>query len=331
MDKDIFSPVVLPEERIIESSLRPKSLEDFIGQERVKAQLDIFLRASIKRGETLDHILFYGPPGLGKTTLAYIVASELKVPIQVTSGPAIEKAGELVAILTSLDEGSVLFIDEVHRLGKSVEEILYPAMEEREIDIVIGKGTGARAIRIRLPRFTLIGATTRFGLISPPLRDRFGIVERLDYYSPEEILKIIERAAKILNIKYEKEALREISFRARGTPRIANRIIKRIRDYSDVKGNGFISRSLALEALALFEIEEHGLDREDIRILETIAYKFGGGPVGIETLSSAIGESAETIEEIYEPYLIKMGYIERTPRGRTITENGLKILKRKEK
>jgi len=329
MDKDIFSPVVLPEERIIESSLRPKSLEDFIGQERVKAQLDIFLRASIKRGETLDHVLFYGPPGLGKTTLAYIVSSELKVPIQVTSGPAIEKAGELVAILTSLDEGSVLFIDEIHRLGKSVEEILYPAMEEREIDIVIGKGTGARAIRIRLPRFTLIGATTRFGLISPPLRDRFGIVERLDYYSPEEILKIIERAAKILNIKYEKGALREISFRARGTPRIANRIIKRIRDYSDVKGDGFISRSLALEALALFEIEEHGLDREDIRILETIAYKFGGGPVGIETLSSAIGESAETIEEIYEPYLIKMGYIERTPRGRTITENGLEILKGK--
>ena len=331
MDKDIFSPVVLPEERIIESSLRPKSLEDFIGQERVKAQLDIFLRASIKRGETLDHVLFYGPPGLGKTTLAYIVSSELKVPIQVTSGPAIEKAGELVAILTSLDEGSVLFIDEIHRLGKSVEEILYPAMEEREIDIVIGKGTGARAIRIRLPRFTLIGATTRFGLISPPLRDRFGIVERLDYYSPEEILKIIERAAKILNIKYEKGALREISFRARGTPRIANRIIKRIRDYSDVKGDGFISRSLALEALALFEIEEHGLDREDIRILETIAYKFGGGPVGIETLSSAIGESAETIEEIYEPYLIKMGYIERTPRGRTITENGLEILKGKER
>ncbi|HHV81708.1 TPA: Holliday junction branch migration DNA helicase RuvB [bacterium] len=331
MDKDIFSPVVLPEERIIESSLRPKSLEDFIGQERVKAQLDIFLRASIKRGETLDHVLFYGPPGLGKTTLAYIVSSELKVPIQVTSGPAIEKAGELVAILTSLDEGSVLFIDEIHRLGKSVEEILYPAMEEREIDIVIGKGTGARAIRIRLPRFTLIGATTRFGLISPPLRDRFGIVERLDYYSPEEILKIIERAAKILNIKYEKGALREISFRARGTPRIANRIIKRIRDYSDVKGDGFISRSLALEALSLFEIEEHGLDREDIRILETIAYKFGGGPVGIETLSSAIGESAETIEEIYEPYLIKMGYIERTPRGRTITENGLDILKGKER
>ena len=331
MDKDIFSPVVLPEERIIESSLRPKSLEDFIGQERVKAQLDIFLRASIKRGETLDHVLFYGPPGLGKTTLAYIVSSELKVPIQVTSGPAIEKAGELVAILTSLDEGSVLFIDEIHRLGKSVEEILYPAMEEREIDIVIGKGTGARAIRIRLPRFTLIGATTRFGLISPPLRDRFGIVERLDYYSPEEILKIIERAAKILNIKYEKGALREISFRARGTPRIANRIIKRIRDYSDVKGDGFVSRSLALEALALFEIEEHGLDREDIRILETIAYKFGGGPVGIETLSSAIGESAETIEEIYEPYLIKMGYIERTPRGRTITENGLEILKGKER
>ena len=331
MDKDIFSPVVLPEERIIESSLRPKSLEDFIGQERVKAQLDIFLRASIKRGETLDHVLFYGPPGLGKTTLAYIVSSELKVPIQVTSGPAIEKAGELVAILTSLDEGSVLFIDEIHRLGKSVEEILYPAMEEREIDIVIGKGTGARAIRIRLPRFTLVGATTRFGLISPPLRDRFGIVERLDYYSPEEILKIIERAAKILNIKYEKGALREISFRARGTPRIANRIIKRIRDYSDVKGDGFISRSLALEALALFEIEEHGLDREDIRILETIAYKFGGGPVGIETLSSAIGESAETIEEIYEPYLIKMGYIERTPRGRTITENGLDILKGKER
>lgn len=331
MDKDIFSPIILPEDRIIEGSLRPKSLEDFIGQEKVKAQLDIFLKASIKRGEPLDHILFYGPPGLGKTTLAYIIANELKAPIQVTSGPAIGKAGELVAILTSLDEGSVLFIDEIHRLGKSVEEILYPAMEEREVDIVIGKGTGARAIRIRLPRFTLIGATTRFGLISPPLRDRFGIVERLDYYSPEEILRIIERSAKILNIKYEEQALREISHRSRGTPRIANRLIKRIRDYAEVRGDGFISSSLALEALKLFEIEEHGLDKEDMRILETIAYKFGGGPVGIETLSSAIGESAETIEEIYEPYLIKMGYIERTPRGRTITENGLKILKERER
>lgn len=327
MSEDIFSPIVLPEEKVIESSLRPRSLEEFIGQERVKAQLDIFLRASIKRGETLDHILFYGPPGLGKTTLAYIVASELKVPIQVTSGPAIEKAGELVAILTSLEEGSILFIDEIHRLGKSVEEILYPAMEEREVDIVIGRGTGARSIRIRLPRFTLIGATTRFGLISPPLRDRFGIVERLEYYSPEEILKIVERSAKILDVRYEKDAIKEISYRSRGTPRIANRLIKRIRDYAEVKGNGFISHSLALEALELFEIEEHGLDREDMRILETIAYKFGGGPVGIETLASAVGESSETIEEIYEPYLIKMGYIERTPRGRVITENGLNILK----
>lgn len=328
MDKDIFSPIVLPEERMIESSLRPRSLEEFIGQERVKAQLDIFLKASIKRGETLDHILFYGPPGLGKTTLAYIVASELKVPIQITSGPAIEKSGDLVAILTSLEEGSVLFIDEIHRLGKSVEEILYPAMEEGEVDIVIGRGAGARAIRIRLPRFTLIGATTRFGLISPPLRDRFGIVERLEYYSPEEILKIIERSARILNIRYEQDAIKEISYRSRGTPRIANRLIKRIRDYAEVKGDGFISHSLALEALKLLEIEEHGLDREDMRILETIAYKFGGGPVGIDTLASAIGESAETIEEIYEPYLIKMGYIEKTPRGRIITENGLDILKK---
>ncbi|MGC8972185.1 MAG: Holliday junction branch migration DNA helicase RuvB [bacterium] len=327
MDKDIFSPVVLPEEKVIESSLRPRTLEEFVGQEKVKSQLEIFLRASLKRGDTLDHILLYGPPGLGKTTLAYIIASELKVPIQVTSGPAIERAGELVAILTSLEDGSVLFIDEIHRLGKPIEEILYPAMEEREVDIVIGKGTGAKAIRIKLPRFTLVGATTRFGLVSPPLRDRFGIIERLDYYSPEEILEIVKRSAKILNIKYEIEALREISHRSRGTPRIANRLIKRVRDYAEVKGNGFISYSLALEALKLFEIEEHGLDREDMRILETIAYKFGGGPVGIETLSSAIGESSETIEEIYEPYLIKMGYIEKTPRGRVITENGLKILK----
>ena len=331
MDRDIFSPTVLPNEKLIESSLRPRSLEEFIGQERVKAQLEIFLKASLKRGDTLDHILLYGPPGLGKTTLAYIIASELKVPIQVTSGPAIEKAGELVAILTSLEDGSVLFIDEIHRLRKPIEEILYPAMEEREVDIVIGKGTGARAIRIRLPRFTLVGATTRFGLVSPPLRDRFGIIERLDYYSPEEILKIAERSAKILNVKYETDALREISNRSRGTPRIVNRLIKRVRDYAEVKGNGFISRSLALEALNLFEIEEHGLDREDLRILETIAYKFGGGPVGIETLSSAIGESSETIEEIYEPYLIKMGYIEKTPRGRIITQNGLEILKAREK
>ncbi len=331
MDRDIFSPIVLPDERLIESSLRPRTLEEFIGQERVKAQLEIFLKASLKRGDTLDHILLYGPPGLGKTTLAYIIASELKVPIQVTSGPAIEKAGELVAILTSLEDGSVLFIDEIHRLGKPIEEILYPAMEEREIDIVIGKGTGARAIRIRLPRFTLVGATTRFGLVSPPLRDRFGIIERLDYYSPEEILKIAERSAKILNVRYEIDALREISNRSRGTPRIVNRLIKRVRDYAEVKGDGFISRSLALEALKLFEIEEHGLDREDLRILETIAYKFGGGPVGIETLSSAIGESGETIEEIYEPYLIKMGYIEKTPRGRVITQNGLKILKARER
>jgi len=331
MDRDIFSPIVLPDERLIESSLRPRTLEEFIGQERVKAQLEIFLKASLKRGDTLDHILLYGPPGLGKTTLAYIIASELKVPIQVTSGPAIEKAGELVAILTSLEDGSVLFIDEIHRLGKPIEEILYPAMEEREIDIVIGKGTGARAIRIRLPRFTLVGATTRFGLVSPPLRDRFGIIERLDYYSPEEILKIAERSAKILNVRYEVDALREISNRSRGTPRIVNRLIKRVRDYAEVKGDGFISRSLALEALKLFEIEEHGLDREDLRILETIAYKFGGGPVGIETLSSAIGESGETIEEIYEPYLIKMGYIEKTPRGRVITQNGLKILKARER
>ncbi|MBC7320841.1 Holliday junction branch migration DNA helicase RuvB [bacterium] len=329
MDRDILSPIVLPEERAIESSLRPRSFDEFIGQERVKIQLEIFLKASLKRGEALDHILLYGPPGLGKTTLAYIIASELKVPIQVTSGPAIEKAGELVAILTSLEDCSVLFIDEIHRLGKPIEEILYPAMEEREIDIVIGKGTGARAIRIKLPRFTLIGATTRFGLVSPPLRDRFGIIERLDYYTPEEILKIVERSARILNIKYEIEALKEISNRSRGTPRIANRLIKRVRDYAEVKGDGFISHSLAIEALNLFEIEEHGLDREDLRILETIACKFNGGPVGLETLSSAIGESSETIEEIYEPYLIKMGYIEKTPRGRVITENGLKILRRR--
>ncbi|MCX7796289.1 MAG: Holliday junction branch migration DNA helicase RuvB [bacterium] len=329
MDRDILSPIVLPEEKVIESSLRPRSFDEFIGQEKVKTQLEIFLKASLKRGEALDHILLYGPPGLGKTTLAYIIASELKVPIQVTSGPAIEKAGELIAILTSLEDCSVLFIDEIHRLGKPIEEILYPAMEEREIDIVIGKGTGARAIRIKLPKFTLIGATTRFGLVSSPLRDRFGIIERLDYYTPEEILKIVERSARILNIRYETDALKEISCRSRGTPRIANRLIKRVRDYAEVKGDGFISHRLAIEALNLFEIEEHGLDREDLRILETIAYKFSGGPVGIETLSSAIGESSETIEEIYEPYLIKMGYIEKTPRGRIITENGLNVLKGK--
>lgn len=329
MDKEVFSPIVLPEEKIIEASLRPRTLQEFVGQERVKAQLEIFLKASLKRGEPLDHLLFYGPPGLGKTTLAYIVAGEMKASIQITSGPAVEKAGDLVAILTALEEGGILFIDEIHRLGKPIEEILYSAMEDKEIDIVIGKGAGARAIRLRLPQFTLIGATTRFGLLSPPLRDRFGIVEKLDYYNPDELLKILERSAKILNIKYEGSALNEIALRSRGTPRIANRLIKRIRDYAEVKGNGLISYTIALDALSLFEIDEYGLDREDITILNTILYKFGGGPVGIETLSTALGESTETIEEIYEPYLIKMGYIERTPRGRIITENGIRVIEGK--
>jgi len=329
MDKEIFSPVVLPEEKVVEASLRPKTLQEFVGQERVKAQLDIFFKASLKRGEPLDHLLFYGSSGLGKTTLAYIVASEMRVPIQVTSGPAIEKAGDLVAVLTALEEGSILFIDEIHRLGKAIEEILYSAMEDKEIDIVIGKGAGARAIRLRLPQFTLIGATTRFGLLSPPLRDRFGIVEKLDYYNPNELLEILERSAKILGIRYEKPALNEIALRSRGTPRIANRLIKRIRDYAEVKGNGVLSYIITLDALSLFEIDEYGLDREDMVILNTLLYKFGGGPVGIETLSTALGESIETIEEIYEPYLIKMGYIERTPRGRIITENGIKVIERR--
>jgi Holliday junction DNA helicase RuvB len=257
------------------------------------------------------------------------VASEMRVPIQVTSGPAIEKAGDLVAVLTALEEGSILFIDEIHRLGKAIEEILYSAMEDKEIDIVIGKGAGARAIRLRLPQFTLIGATTRFGLLSPPLRDRFGIVEKLDYYNPNELLEILERSAKILGIRYEKPALNEIALRSRGTPRIANRLIKRIRDYAEVKGNGVLSYIITLDALSLFEIDEYGLDREDMVILNTLLYKFGGGPVGIETLSTALGESIETIEEIYEPYLIKMGYIERTPRGRIITENGIKVIERR--
>lgn len=308
-----------PEDRDIESSLRPKILDDYIGQDKVKENLKIYIEAARGRGEALDHVLLYGPPGLGKTTLAGIIANEMGVNIRVTSGPAIEKQGDLAALLTNLQEGDVLFIDEIHRLNRQVEEVLYPAMEDGALDIIIGKGPSARSIRLDLPHFTLIGATTRAGQLSAPLRDRFGVIFRLEMYSPEQLATIVKRSAGILGIAIDDDGAAEIASRSRGTPRIANRLLKRSRDFAQVKYDGVISRQAAVDALGRMEIDELGLDNIDRVLLTTMIKNYNGGPVGLETIAAAIGEEAVTIEDVYEPYLMQIGFLSRTPRGRCAT------------
>lgn len=300
-------------------TLRPKTLKEYIGQEKIKEHLKIFLGAAKKRKQPIEHVLVYGPPGLGKTTLAHVLANEMGVTIKVTSGPAIERAGDLASLLTNLQDNDILFIDEVHRLPKIVEEVLYPAMEEFCFDIILGKGPGAKSVRLELPKFTLIGATTRIGLISAPLRDRFGMTFRLDYYEPEEIEQIVKRSAKILRIAIEKEAALEISHRARRTPRVANRLLRRVRDFAEVKSDGKITTGLAQAALKMLEVDELGLDRNDRLFLLTLIEKFQGGPVGINSLAAATSEEEETIEDIYEPYLMRLGFLARTPKGRVAT------------
>ncbi|MCD6407985.1 Holliday junction branch migration DNA helicase RuvB [bacterium] len=326
MEERITSPVAGTEDIKFENKLRPKSFEEFIGQEKVKENLYVFIKAAKERGEVLDHVLFHGPPGIGKTTLAYIIANEMNVNIKATSGPVIEKAGDLAGILTNLEEGDVLFIDEIHRLSRNVEEYLYSAMEEFCIDIVIGEGPKAKSVKIPLKPFTLVGATTRIGLLTSPLRNRFGILHRLDYYSNEELKEIIKRSAKILKIKITEDGAEEIAKRSRGTPRVANRLLRRVRDYAQVKGKGIIDREISMHALDKMDVDEEGLDEMDKRILEIIINKFGGGPVGLKSLSIAAGEEPSTIEEVYESFLIRKGFIKKTPQGRVATPLAYKHL-----
>ena len=311
----------------VELSLRPKTLDEYIGQARAKENLKIYIEAARARGEMLDHVLLYGPPGLGKTTLSNIIANEMNVNIRITSGPAIEKAGDLVALLTNLQENDILFIDEIHRLPRTVEEVLYPAMEDFEIDIIIGKGPAARSFRMKLPHFTLIGATTRAGQLSTPLRDRFGVLLKLELYSPEDLSTIVQRSARILDLPMTPDGAMQIASCSRGTPRIANRLLKRVRDFAQVKGDGIIDRKIAKIALSALEIDHLGLDNIDRRMLETIIKLYGGGPVGLETLAATIGEEAITIEDVYEPYLMQIGFLSRTPRGRCATRLAYEHLK----
>lgn len=329
MAKRMITTDTTEEDIRLEPGLRPKLLNEYIGQEKVKGTLKIFIEAARQRKDSLDHVLFYGPPGLGKTTLACIVANEMDVNIKITSGPAIEKPGEMAAILNNLQEGDVLFVDEIHRLNRQVEEVLYPAMEDFAIDIMIGKGAAARSIRLDLPKFTLIGATTRAGMLSAPLRDRFGVVNHLEYYTEKELQTIVLRSADVLGVGIDSRGALEIARRSRGTPRLANRMLKRVRDYAQVRYDGRISSEIAAEALDLLEVDRYGLDRIDRGILEVMMDKFGGGPVGLDTLAAAIGEDSGTIEDVYEPYLIKNGFLNRTPKGRVATDFAYEHLGRK--
>ncbi len=320
MERRIINTDLTEEEKKVESHLRPQALKEYIGQEKLKCTLNIYIEAAKSRGDSLDHVLFYGPPGLGKTTLSGIIAHEMGVNLKVTSGPAIEKPGEMAAILNNLQEGDVLFVDEIHRLNRQVEEVLYPAMEDFAIDIMLGKDSSARSIRLELPRFTLVGATTRAGLLTAPLRDRFGVVQKLDFYTPEELKVIILRSASVLGVEIEETGAMELARRSRGTPRLANRLLRRVRDFAQVKYNGVITKEVADFALDILDVDRLGLDNNDRAILLTIIQKFSGGPVGLDTLAAALGEDAGTLEDVYEPYLLMNGLLNRTPRGRMATE-----------
>ena len=328
-DKRITDPTPIGRDPANDNSLRPKRLADYIGQEQVRKSLDVFIRAALKRGEPLDHVLFHGFPGLGKTTLSYIIANEMGSGIKVTSGPVIERQGDLAAILTSLQEGDVLFIDEIHRLNHAVEEILYPAMEDFQLDLIIGQGPGARSVKMDLPRFTLVGATTRTGLLTPPFRDRFGVVLRLEFYSPEELVTIVQRSAKILGMSIDESGALELGRRSRGTPRIANRLLRRVRDFAEVGDHEIVNKRVADDALNLLNVDRFGLDEMDRRIMLTIIDKFQGGPIGLETLATVVCEEKNTLEDVYEPFLIQSGFLTRTPRGRVATANAFEHFGRK--